>query len=446
MKGVASFNSTNFSVSSGAVNTAQNINTGASPTFAGLTLTGNLSTAGVASSLIPSVTDTYDLGSSTKLWRKGWLSELDAVLFAQNTVSVLGGWLLVTKNEGTIPAGQDVATGDTSIDFGQSMTANDFVLFRAALQVEYVQVGTLVSGTRYNVTRNLDGTGANAWPAGSVYAVLGNSSNGRIEVNANATPRVSLIRQGATYNAQTELLRVGDLNGDWGYVAETYGFAVGQYASGKSSLTVDDTYGVRIFNNTTVVGQWDPSGNLSLGQVATSSGNAYWNNSNKRLEFRGGAGGTQVQAYVDTSGAIRAANGGLSIDINGVRIANSGDGFGFTDDFAAGSPLGGVSATWTSGSVNVALSATGDSARQANVNITSSHFKPNSSSTVQLSATGYGASAGYTQAVMAVASTASGAFVYTTAGTRLSVGATVYPSAQFSVTGSTVLAAGTLAD
>lgn len=39
-KGIASFNSTNFSVSSGAVNTIQNINTGASPTFAGGTFTG----------------------------------------------------------------------------------------------------------------------------------------------------------------------------------------------------------------------------------------------------------------------------------------------------------------------------------------------------------------------------------------------------------------------
>jgi hypothetical protein len=43
-KGIASFNSTNFSVSSGAVNTIQNINNAASPTFAGLTLSGLNST------------------------------------------------------------------------------------------------------------------------------------------------------------------------------------------------------------------------------------------------------------------------------------------------------------------------------------------------------------------------------------------------------------------
>ncbi|HSX14433.1 MAG TPA: hypothetical protein VLE72_00785, partial [Candidatus Saccharimonadales bacterium] len=45
-KGIASFNSTNFSVSSGAVNTIQNINQGASPTFASPTFTGTLSVQG----------------------------------------------------------------------------------------------------------------------------------------------------------------------------------------------------------------------------------------------------------------------------------------------------------------------------------------------------------------------------------------------------------------
>lgn len=237
--------------------------------------------------ILPALTDTYDLGSSIKLWRKGWLSELDAVLFAQNTVSVIGGWLIIGKGEGTIPVGQDVGAADTSIDFGQAMSANDFVLFRAALQVEYVQVVSLVSGTRYNVTRNVDGTGANAWVAGTVYLRLGNSGDGRIELNSNSTPRISLITQGSAYNAQTEILRIGDLNGSWGVSSETYGFAVGQYGvSGKSSLRIDDS-GIRFFNNITerirllADGSgylanssiaWDTSGNLTVTGNATIAG------------------------------------------------------------------------------------------------------------------------------------------------------------------------------
>lgn len=54
--------------------------------------TGPNFSGGIQSNFIPAATDTYDLGSSTKLWRKGYLSELDAVVFAENTVTLLGGW------------------------------------------------------------------------------------------------------------------------------------------------------------------------------------------------------------------------------------------------------------------------------------------------------------------------------------------------------------------
>lgn len=203
-------------------------------TLEGMTLNGTLN----ARHILPSTTDTYDLGSSTKLWRKGWLAELDAVLFAKSTASLIGGWLIITKNEGVLPS--DVASGATTIDFGMAMTPNDFVLFRAAGQVEYMQVGTLVSGTTYNVTRNLDGSGANNWAGGAVFAVLGNSTNGRIELNANDTPRIQIIKQGATYNAQTELVRIGDLNGAYGIATELYGIGIGDY-SGGNYLRYDPT-------------------------------------------------------------------------------------------------------------------------------------------------------------------------------------------------------------
>src|SRR5262249_40613414 len=54
-KGIASFNSTNFTVSSGAVNTVQNINTTADPTFRNLslnTLNVQSATAGSVAGLI----------------------------------------------------------------------------------------------------------------------------------------------------------------------------------------------------------------------------------------------------------------------------------------------------------------------------------------------------------------------------------------------------------
>lgn len=182
-----------------------------------------------SSSIIPRLTDTYDLGSSLRLWRKGWLSEMDAVLFAQNTITLLGGWFIVGKNEGTFNA--DVIASQTQIDFGTLMTPSHFVVMRAALKVEYMQVGSLVGGTTYNVTRNLDGSGANDWPSGTPFLVLGNDGDGRIELNAYDTPRISIVRQGSAYNVQTEVVRMGDLNGTPGISSERYGFWAGDSAN-----------------------------------------------------------------------------------------------------------------------------------------------------------------------------------------------------------------------
>lgn len=195
----------------------------------------------VASSLIPSLTDSYDLGAATKLWRKGWLSELESILFVQNSVQVTGGWWMVPHGSGTLPA--DVVSGATQIDFGAAMTPGDFVLLRGNLAVEYLQIGTLVSGTTYNVTRNLDGTGANDWPAGHVFVILGNTGDGRIEFDAQtAGPRVSVFEQGAAYNTQTERVRIGDLSG-WGSLTG-YGVAIGTPAGNR--LTYDPTNGLVI--------------------------------------------------------------------------------------------------------------------------------------------------------------------------------------------------------
>ena len=55
-----------YNSSTGAISTAQNLSTAGSPTFAGLTLTGNV---GITGSIIPSADITYDLGSPTMQWK-----------------------------------------------------------------------------------------------------------------------------------------------------------------------------------------------------------------------------------------------------------------------------------------------------------------------------------------------------------------------------------------
>jgi len=196
-----------------------------------------------AQNIQPQLPDTYDLGGPTQRWRKGYISELDAVVFAKETMTLLGGWFVVSKGTGTLPA--DVHAADAQVDFGRAMTAGDWVLFRAAELEEYMQVGALASGTTYAVTRDMNATGAKDWPTGTPFAILGQAGSGRIELNAYTTPRLSVITQGAAYNDQKEVVRIGDLNGAFGTGAEEYGFGVGDYTS-RNYMTYNPTDGFLI--------------------------------------------------------------------------------------------------------------------------------------------------------------------------------------------------------
>ena len=154
-----------------------------------------------ARDIMPEATDAYDLGSSSRLWRRGYLSELEAFVMVENTISLVGGWLVVPHDQGSLAA--DAAAADVTIDFGKAMTPADWVQMRGLGQVEYLLVGALSGGTIYNVTRNVDGSGANDWPAGMAFLVMGAAGDGRIELNS-AGPNISVIIQGAAYNTTTE--------------------------------------------------------------------------------------------------------------------------------------------------------------------------------------------------------------------------------------------------
>jgi len=289
-------------------------------------------TRDMAGNLTPAATDTYDIGSSSKLWRKGYLSELDALVFAEQTITLVGGWLMICKDQGSLAA--DINSSTTYVDFGKAMTVNDIVLFRGKGQVEYMKILSLYSGTTYRVTRNLDGSGGNDWSKGSPFAVLGYNGTGRIELNAYDTPRLSVIKQGTTYSAQTELIRLGDLNGNWGYTSEKFGLAIGQYAANKPNIIIDeDGYmRFRIYSSDVMTfynGNADITGKLRMPGTSSaiaigatpptsaSAGTGLW------LDRNGfyGLASSVVQIQIDAAtGALKAAGGDIVLDSGGLKI------------------------------------------------------------------------------------------------------------------------------
>jgi hypothetical protein len=189
--------------------------------------------------IVPEAPDTYDIGLAERPYRRGYISEFWGMRFVEETAALVGGRLVVPHNQGTLAA--DVADTDTQVDFGRPMDSGDVVLFRAPGAVEYMQIGSLVDGTTYNVSRDLDGSGANAWPAGTVFAVLGVDGDGRIEMTADVSPRISVFVQGpGGYNDQKEVVRLADLS-DWQSAGLSgYGGAIGDYASGNYLVYAPD--------------------------------------------------------------------------------------------------------------------------------------------------------------------------------------------------------------
>ena len=230
--------------------------------------------------IYPEAPDSYDIGSQTYMYRHAWISELDAVVYALNTTSIFGGSFAVPKRVGKLPS--LVRDSDTIIDFGQTMYANEFVVFRSAGQVEYMQVGSQDKDTIYNVTRNLDLSGANDWPAETVFAVYGASGDGRVEIVGGNIPRISVILQGATYNAQTEIVRLGQLTGMPGIAGSPHGIFIG---SASQYLKYHD-------GTLTIAGDGSGITNINGGNISLSSSisinSSTWNTDGVQLQYNAG--------------------------------------------------------------------------------------------------------------------------------------------------------------
>ncbi len=300
-------------------------------------------TRSMTGNLLPNGSDTFDLGSSTKIWRKGYLSEINALVFAEQTIALVGGWLMICKDQGVLAA--DAGAAATQMDFGKAMTANDIVLFRDVSKVEYIRVGALVSGTTYNVVRNLDGSGANDWVKGSVFATLGGKGDGRIELNAYDTPRISMFQYPRTYvgdmpyNADKELIRLGDLNGNWGYSSAKYGIAIGVYNAGKANIVIDEDGVMRFRNYATSVIEFSGSdanitgvlrmpgtgSALAIGSTpptGSAAGTGIWIDRTGLYSLSSGTYQVKIDA---ATGKMYAGSGNVILDNDGIAIVSGGN-------------------------------------------------------------------------------------------------------------------------
>ena len=237
--------------------------------------------------ILPTTGYDLNLGSLAKKYLTLHCAELWVeTLVAQNTIATIGGRILVGP---TTALTSDLASGDTTIYVKHNEMANgDRVYMEADGKVEFMSIDSAPGGAgpyTYTVTRNLDGTGANQWYAGDAIFNTGTTGDGFIDIYSVSGVKAGTeygpaiagnVRNSATYNDWSTHWAIGELNGLYGYGAATYGVGLGEYAASKTHVTLDSTNGLRFFYGTgTVIGQWDASGNITVGQVAANQSNVY---------------------------------------------------------------------------------------------------------------------------------------------------------------------------
>jgi hypothetical protein len=289
-----------------------------SPTVTSLTATTSLTSPILASTgditlnpagldVLPNTGYTVNLGALTNKYLTLHAAELWVeTLVAQNTIATIGGRVLVAP---TTVLTLDLAPATTTICVKHNqMASGDRAYMEADGKVEFFAMTSGPSavgcGFQYSVTRNLDASGANQWYAGDAMLNTGTTGKGFIDLystsgvlSGSGPTIVGNVRTGTTYSQIAPRWAIGNLNGLYGYVAETYGFAAGDPSA--AWIKVDATNGVRIGHNATTLTSIDAAGNASFtGTVNASAG--YFGDSSSRVAIE--AAGITLPAG---SGSIR---------------------------------------------------------------------------------------------------------------------------------------------
>jgi hypothetical protein len=187
----------------------------------------------------------------------------------------------------------------------------------------------------YRLKRNLNATGALAWPSGSALLNTGVIGDGYLDLysttgilaSGTGPTIVGNVRTGGTFNQVAARWAIGNLNGLYGYVADTYGTAFGDPTG--SWVKIDSVNGVRLGYNTTTKVQIDSSGNaMFTDSVSAGSANDVIVLSGVDPTYRLWIGSTTPASApfkVSKTGAVTGTNvsfmaGGVTFDSSGLYI------------------------------------------------------------------------------------------------------------------------------
>ena len=216
-----------YSSSTGVIATSQNITTSGTPTFAGLTLTGDMTSR----SIIPSASNTYDLGSSANPYRH---------IYVGPGSLYVNGKQVLTETSGTMTFTADLdqnmritTTGTGVLQLGSSSTG---VNVDGTLQIASGKRITSSDGVKVQMGDDLELNGNKIIGLGTPSANTDAATKGYVDTSISAISTSSITQGNSNVT-----------------VADTGTGTVTVTVDGSTALTVDST-GVTVAGNFTVSG------------------------------------------------------------------------------------------------------------------------------------------------------------------------------------------------
>ena len=309
---------TGVSISSGEVSIGQAVATSDSPSFAGLTLTGNASVTG---NIVPSADNTYDLGSSSATWRDVYVGPGSLYVNGQQVVSDSSGTIVVSADANQNVSVQTSGSGDVELD----PTGTGSIQLKGPVEIQAGNNVTSSDGNAISFSNSIDVDAIESRSA-DTNLVLSANGTGVVAVSDSLTVSGDLTVSGTTTTVNSETINLADnviaLNSNFtsGSPTEDSGISITRGGSSAKTLLWDETNDKwTVGSETFVAGTFEGAltGNVT-GNVSGSSGST---TGNAATATALATGRTINGVTFDGTSNITTLTAGTGVSVSGTAVS-----------------------------------------------------------------------------------------------------------------------------
>ena len=260
------------------------------------------------------------------------------------TMGVFQSAGVIMETTGAVPAvasSMNIKVKDPEYGHTALFAVNDVVWIKDGTNATWFTVTTVTDNTTYYTyaCKVESGSTGNVYTAGQAIVNFGVAGEGYLLMEAIGTgaPYFSVRTTSAapwTGSTNPEHVRMGNLDGNWGYSSAIYGSAIGKYATGVGNITIDPTNGVRIRIYDTTIMEFKSTGafitnvlnmtgaNAAIAIGATpptakDAGTGLWLSKDGLFSLASNVYQVKIDA---TDGKLYAGGGNVVIDSDGITL------------------------------------------------------------------------------------------------------------------------------